>query len=194
MQPPDCCKIKVGTDKDGYWDSYRFRLMVVNDGRVGARMVEVRLLSLSIPEKPEEQAGGEHVQDSFFIPLNLVWSNYDPAITVLPFLPPGERVGKHCDFCHVVNMEPRFLEFETQMTPNKATNDDNSWPTRKLQGKYYGTLTITADNAKAAYFDFTVTYKNWNDEETEMFSENGLTVTLRQVKQPMKLRDPHLKP
>jgi hypothetical protein len=181
MRPPDCHKIQVQTQAhqgqvltvalDVYSEAYWFRLSVGNVGRVTARNVEVRLLSLQVlgPE-------GVFEDDPSFIPLGLIWSHSMARSMVAARIPRG--VPKHCDLCHVLDPAgdaPRLFEFDTEVSPRQVGPD--LWPTRKPPGTYRGRLVVTADNAGPTYFDFEIKYTGWFDDETTMF-QRGFTVTV----------------
>lgn len=175
MEPPDCLKIRYVVDQRGvttfYANSYYCRLAVRNDGRLGARNVEVSLLSLS-----RRNDDGQFEQDRSFIPLSLVWSNSNPRSTVADRIPP-DGLSKHCDFCHVVEdgTANPILNLDTEVTPTELA--PGVWPTRKPVGTYQGRLAVTSDNAKPYYRDFTITYTGWKDDEDDMFRE-GLVIAM----------------
>jgi hypothetical protein len=149
-------------------DCYYFRLLVENQGRGRAELVQVyagRLL--------RRNAGNEFIPVDEFLPLNLRWA-HSPLI----FADINPRMGRHCDLGHVVdpqsahtvgdslpNVPPGtpLLHLDLEVVP--ATRSHLLTP-----GTYRLQLQIAAANSRAVTTELEITLNGWYENQEQMFS------------------------
>jgi hypothetical protein len=182
MSAPDCHKIQTTQQLVGpggqmlpvaAFDTYYCRLSVGNDGNAPARDVGVRAIKLS----RLDPKSGEYIVDPHFMAMDLTWAHAGGKVTVAKIDP---RLPKHCDLAHVDHSNTKFLQFNTEVTPNEVA--PGVWPTVKPAGTYRLEVAATADNAKPLYRTLKIVFGGtWYATEKDMFSK-GLTIEVETIR------------
>jgi hypothetical protein len=130
---PDHVVVQKGNGLYSFFSFYSLysRLWIVNDGRSSAQNVEVYVKTIK-----KKNAHGIFVDDEFWQPMNLIWSNIGGIY--LENLPVG--MGKHCDFTELYNGNEWFV-FCSIDPPNNGSH-------QKGIGVYRAEVLVAATNHK----------------------------------------------
>ncbi len=139
------------------------RFRVGNDGSAPATNVEARLIRVW------RSNGHAFVEDTDFLPLNLLWSNVNTTTTRVIH----RGLPKHCDLLQAVNQgpdTPMTFRFLTEVIPGEVR--PGVQPTIKPAGVYRARVAVTADGAEPAYKVFDIRFSGrWTDVEVDMFGK-----------------------
>lgn len=185
VSPPDCHKTKMGVSyvtpprTEEYIDAYRFRLKVTNSGNETAESVEVFAAQLS-----KQQADRTFKKVDSFLPMNLVWSHFQPRQIFFAISP---STNKHCDLAHIIEPKERdTIRAERKTWPNISPDktilslDTIVQPHTKHYllpfGTYRLTIIVAASNAKAVRKTVEIRLTgDWYHDEQEML-EQGIGI------------------
>jgi hypothetical protein len=176
-RPPDCNKTRVRVSPELIVDSYYLRIWITNSGRSTATRVQVFAARLE-----RRHADGQFHEESFFLPMNLLWS-HTGAVYADGIAP---EMGQHCDFgiifppavpAAAINRPDRIpagrtcLQLETEVRP--FTGSSHLEP-----GDYRLWLRIAASNAKPGTVSVRISLTgDWFDDENQMLS-HGVGVSI----------------
>ena len=176
-RPPDCSKTRTLLPADLIVDSYYLRIWITNSGRSTATRVQVFAARLE-----RRHADGHFHQESFFLPMNLLWS-HTGAVYADGIAP---EMGQHCDLgiifspavpAAAVNRPDRIpagrtcLQLETEVRP--FTGSSHLEP-----GDYRLWLRIAASNATPKSVCVRISLPgDWFDDEEQMLA-HGVGVSI----------------
>ena len=113
----------------------------------------------------------------YFLPINLVWSNFQPRTNTIR-VPIG--LFRHCDFGHFVKSQSEnksILSLDTIIQPNPVANGEI--PNVIKSGKYHFELLLSGDNVKALRKKWEIEFDEWSDDESEMLNKN---IKIKEIK------------
>ena len=174
LSAPDCHKTtltffdpKTGTVLANP-DCYYFRLWVENKGKTRADRVQVFVSRLL-----RKHADGTFREELSFLPMNLRWSHSQmkqggPEIFAEGISP---KMGKHCDFGHIVDPKIQNINGKTVMTLDLEIAP-NTGSHIIPPGEYHIELKIAASNAtpKVLILEMDL-IGNWYFDEGKMFTD-----------------------
>jgi hypothetical protein len=188
LSPPDCHKTKMGVSyvttprTQEYIDAYYFRLKVTNSGNEKAESVEVFAARLL-----KQQADRTFKEVDSFLPMNLVWSHFQPRQIFLPAISPSTY--KHCDLAHIIHPEGRNTIREERKTWSNISPDKTILSLDTIvkphtkhyllpPGTYHLTIIVAASNAKAVRKTLEINLEgDWYDDEQQMLGQ-GIVIRL----------------
>ncbi len=150
LESPDCHYIDLTFPNGQSIKVYYLRLRIRHTGGQTARNCEVFL-------KEVKKVSGNTSERTAFIPMNLVWSHYQPPKSNLTI---RKGLFHHCDLGYITadeNSSPIF-KIDTIVQPNKV--DGDSYPNILKTGDYVLTLIIAADNMQPLTVKYKVTFKD----------------------------------
>lgn len=170
---PDCHKTRINYPGAESGDCYYFRFWVYNQGTVSASNVQVYAKELLCLNADGTEAG-HHPR---FLPMNFFWA-YKSNVT-------GKRsvfssnisksMGRHCDFCHIVN--GYSCGNGAQCDPNDNVLlldlefDGEVGNCILIPGRYRLTLLVAADNYSPVAYAVDFSYNGmWSHDESVMFN------------------------
>jgi hypothetical protein len=165
LEPPDCHQIAL-TDSMGstICNSIYIRFRVQHLSGDSAENVE---LMLSNFWRVKSDGLKEVVKE--FLPMNLVWSHFQPPKIEVRI---PKKLFRHCDFGSfrplAVN-NGTILKLDTMVQPNPVAGGD--LPNVILPGKYNFEVMISGNNVKPLTKRWSLEFKNaWSEDESEMLN------------------------
>lgn len=164
--PPDSHQIDI-TDSKGLnrQKSIYIRIKVNHIKGVAGENVEIMPISFS-----KIDDSGTLIPISYFLPINLVWSHFQPRTNVVR-VPVG--LFRHCDFGHIIESRPHndpVLILDTLVQPNPVS--EGQVPTIFKSGKYQFELLLSGDNVKVLKKKWEIEINGWSDNESIMLSSH----------------------
>ena len=183
-RPPDCNKTPISGHRlpDGQRvvaDGYYLRLKVINSGNQQAEFVEVFVNKLS-----KLQRDTTFKEINSFLPINLLWANFNEAVVFAPVINPGMHL--YCNLAHIIDPQrrPEFAipvaedKHGEDVLPEKAILSFDTAVRAYTQsylvppGTYKLDLKIAAANMKPIERSLEVTLTgNWTTNEEKMLGE-----------------------
>lgn len=103
-----------------------------------------------------------------FLPMNLVWSHFQPRTNVIRV---PKKLFRHCDFGHFVNENGEAVfKLDTIVEPNVIASGER--PNNFKGGKYQFELLMSGDNVIPEKKTFNLEFSgDWSDDEQEMLDD-----------------------
>jgi len=172
LQPPDCHQIELTDQRDGsvVSKSIYIRIKVTHTAGRAAQNAEIMLTNFwKVGKKGKKDTIKE------FLPMNLVWSHFQPR-RIEAKIPTG--IFRHCDFGSFRPVgNGVFLLLDTMVQPNAVSN--GVIPNLIHPGKYRFEVLLTGDNVKPTIKQWDLKFDNvWSDEEAVMLKN----IKIKEVK------------
>jgi hypothetical protein len=164
--PPDSHQIDI-TNSDGSSPRKSIYIRIKVTHIKGAAGENVEIMPISFNEIDEL---GVSTPITYFLPINLVWSHFQPRTNTIR-VPVG--LFRHCDLGHVIELRPHngpVLILDTMVQPNKIS--DNRIPNVFHPGKYQFELLLSGDNVKVLKKKWEIQIIDWSDTESVMLNNN----------------------
>ncbi|MEI7522493.1 MAG: hypothetical protein WCJ86_03420 [Candidatus Saccharibacteria bacterium] len=163
LQPPDCHFIELSDEKGNkISDVLYVRMIVKNEGRRSAKNCEVMLTKIVKIENNGNKT------DERFLPMNLIWSHYQPRRINLNI---RRGLFHHCDIGFIVGNKDKkaVLKIDTMVQPNKVS--DGYYPNIIKWGKYEFTFIIGSDNTKTKEVKYMFEFDKFINDEKKMLNQ-----------------------
>ncbi len=161
LAPPDCHQIDLNDPRGAFiCKSLYIRIKVSHKNGIAGENIEIMPVNFS-----SISSDGEVKKLSYFLPINLVWSHFQPRTNVMR-VPVG--LFRHCDFGRFVkNADGNpLLVLDTMIQPNKVA--DGEIPNVIKPGKYVFELLLSGDNVKSLVKKWELEFARWSDDEAQM--------------------------
>lgn len=108
------------------------------------------------------------VEVSNFLPMNLVWSHFQPRTNIIRV---PKKLFRHCDFGHFVKKNGKaILILDTIVEPNVIASGEK--PNNFKGGKYQFELLLSGDNIRPVKKKFNIEFSgDWSENEEEMLDD-----------------------
>ena len=168
LVPPDCHKISLtnGTTGQHLCNSIYIRIRISNVNSPSAENAEVILSNFWEITSENNKKVLEK-----FLPMNLVWSHFQPRTHVIK-IPKG--ISRHCDFGYFAPIGEQgnvWLKLDTITQPNPVAGGEI--PNIIKQGKYVFELLISGDNVVPQRKTWQLEFDGlWSEDEKEMLDKH----------------------
>jgi hypothetical protein len=166
LSPPDCHQIMLVNAETGEYMTRSIYIRIKVDHIGGNTAENVEVMAANLWQVMND--GSKTVRKSF-LPMNLIWSHFQPRRTTVR-IPVGSF--RHCDFGYFspFNRET-VLKLDTMVNPNFVADDE--LPNIIYPGIYEFELLLTADNASPVRKRWNLVFDSeWSDDESEMLSDH----------------------
>ena len=167
LSPPDCHQIMLsGPDGTHACNSIYIRLKTTHLKGNSAENVEVMLSNFW---KINDDDTREVLRE--FLPMNLVWSHFQPRKTELRI---PKKLFRHCDFGYFAPIGhggETTLKLDTMVQPNPVAG--GGLPNVIKPGDYEFEIMVSGDNIKPITKKWHLIFDGtWSEDEQEMLSEH----------------------
>jgi len=163
LSPPDCHQIALTNSQNGSFisNSIYIRLKVEHIEGDTAENVEIMLSNFW-----KIVGDNKHIIKEF-LPMNLVWSHFQPRRTEIRV---PRKLFRHCDFGYFVPFnddQGTILKLDTMVQPNPVAG--GGLPNIIQPGKYEFELMLSGDNVKPLTKRWQLEFgRNWIEDESKM--------------------------
>lgn len=167
QQPPDCHQIDLTNSQTGQLlcKSIYIRIKISNNSKNTANNTEIMLSSFWKINKNGERKVIKH-----FLPMNLVWSHFQPRRTTVHI---PKDLFRHCDFGYFapLNNGKTMLKLDTMVQPNCVSG--GIVPNILKPGDYEFELLLSGDNVKPQKKRWKLSFDGtWSNHEPAMLSRH----------------------
>lgn len=166
LAPPDCHQISLSNQLGQIvGEAIYIRIKVLHKRGLAGENVEIMPIKFWRVNEGRKLSALVH-----FLPINLVWSHFQPRTNIIR-IPVG--LFRHCDFGHFIksqNGNRSILILDTIVQPNSVANGEI--PNVIKPGRYQFELLLSGDNVKALRKRWEIEFEKWSDSESEMLNNN----------------------
>lgn len=166
MRPPDCHQIELidARTHAPAGKSIYIRIKIIHQKGPSAEGVEVM-----ISDFKKINVSGQKTSIPSFLPMNLIWSHFQPRTHIVK-IPPN--IFRHCDLGHFFKVQDDGCLFilDTIVQPNPVAN--GMIPGLIQRGRYEFTLLLTGDNVTPLKKSWILEFDgSWSEDEDEMLKK-----------------------